>query len=296
MHEKFEVILRGVSQSLALEASEERLSAGTETLRRARPMCQLAHAYSGLEGVEEARKACEAGEPYQVAFVAIRMPGIDGVETIERIWAFDQQLQAVICAAYADYRWEELARRLGRTDRLLILKRPFQDIEVVQLTCALAEKWALAKRAAVRMRQTENLLRAYRKLHEHFKQTSALEPRDLVSNPVDADFLRETMEVVEARMADFEFDVDVLARQVAVSRRQLFRKFKALVGCTPNVFIRTVRLKRAAQLLKESSLTVSEVIFAVGFSDPKYFRAVFRGQFGVAPGEYAKQFRGSNSA
>jgi AraC-like DNA-binding protein len=117
---------------------------------------------------------------------------------------------------------------------------------------------------------------------------ATVQPRELAANQVDAEFLRKIVVIVEKSLADYEFDVDQLARQMAVSRRQLFRKFKAVAGCTPNVFIRDLRLKRAAQLLRESQLTVSEIIYAVGFSDPKYFRTIFRERFGVLPGEYSK--------
>jgi transcriptional regulator GlxA family with amidase domain len=90
-------------------------------------------------------------------------------------------------------------------------------------------------------------------------------------------------------MSDFEFDVDGLARNVAVSRRQLFRKLKAVLNTTPKALIRSVRLKRAAQLLAESNLTVTEITFAVGFLDVKHFRTLFKEQFGVLPSEYLKK-------
>jgi transcriptional regulator GlxA family with amidase domain len=94
---------------------------------------------------------------------------------------------------------------------------------------------------------------------------------------------------VEKNLSDFEFDVDTLAREISVSRRQLFRKIKAVTNNTPNMLIRSMRLSRAAQLLKESRMTVSEITYAVGFSDLKHFREVFQEQFGVLPGEYAER-------
>jgi AraC-like DNA-binding protein len=137
--------------------------------------------------------------------------------------------------------------------------------------------------------RVDNLLENRRKLHEHFQQLQTVQPRELATNQVDAEFLRRVVEIVEKNLADYEFDVESLARQLALSRRQLFRKFKAVAGCTPNVFIRDIRLKRAAQLLRDSGMTVSEIIYAVGFSDPKYFRNIFRERFGALPGEYNKQ-------
>lgn len=133
-----------------------------------------------------------------------------------------------------------------------------------------------------------NLLEARRKWHRHFADLNSTQPRELAANQMDAEFLRRVVSIVEKNLSDYEFDVKTLARHLAVSRRQLFRKFKAVAGCTPNAFIRDIRLKHAAQLLQETGLTVSEIIYAVGFSDPKYFRAVFRERFGVLPGEYGK--------
>lgn len=134
--------------------------------------------------------------------------------------------------------------------------------------------------------RVNNLLENRRKLHEHFQQLQTVLPRELATNQMDAEFLQRVVEIVEKNLADYEFDMEKLARLMAVSRRQLFRKFKALAGSTPNVFIRDIRLKRAAQLLRESHMTISEIIYAVGFSDPKYFRNIFRERFGVLPGEY----------
>ena len=88
--------------------------------------------------------ALGAGRPYALAFVDVRMPpGWDGVETIERIWQVDPDLQIVICTAYSDYSWEDMQRRLGQSDSLLVLKKPFDTIEVLQIAHALTRKWEL---------------------------------------------------------------------------------------------------------------------------------------------------------
>lgn len=111
---------------------------------------------------------------------------------------------------------------------------------------------------------------------------------------VDACFMRRVMLIVTHNFADFEFSAEVLSQKLAVSRRHFFRKFKLLFNCTPNVFIRHVRLKQAAWLLNRSQTTVTEIIFSVGFSDPKHFRVIFRRQFGMLPSEYLKRGHQSN--
>jgi CheY-like chemotaxis protein/AraC-like DNA-binding protein len=665
VHDAFDEILRREPANEKLEQEEAIMFGPAGEPRVPKPTYQTDHALSGAEGVEKVRQARAADAPYQVAFVDIRMPGMDGVETIERMWQLDPHLQTVICTAYADYRWEDLAKRLGETDRLLVLKKPFHEIEVMQLASTLARKWILGRQAAMKFEQAQalvsqrtqkliefhrrehqrieeldqsklrhltnlaqefrgpltvmlhtlenapagaafeksaretmqrnaqtlrqlvedsllvrrleledrrldwtqiefiafvrgliqmfaagagergieldfdaevdshpirtdtvklekalfnifaaalgaaadkshllirikpedsgvaldleiprpirdvvdlqerdlglllsheilrllggdlrvepshthaadqapglsllvsfpgagpetapaagsemsarpapgpeetieksqpvilvieentdlrafiregfgddysvvetgtsvqglaaaadgvpdlivigtggsktdgvrlcaelkhheitshipvvllasddseavqlraleagvddvlskpfrlpllkarvnNLLENRRKLHEHFQQLQTVLPRELATNQMDAEFLRRVVEIVEKNLADYEFDMEKLARLMAVSRRQLFRKFKALAGSTPNVFIRDIRLKRAAQLLRESNMTVSEIIYTVGFSDPKYFRNIFREHFGVLPGEYNK--------
>ncbi|MGA2248641.1 MAG: response regulator, partial [Verrucomicrobiota bacterium] len=664
VHDAFDEILYRKPANEQLERAEAFMFGAPDQPRVPDPAYQTDHAMSGAEGVEKVGSAIAANAPYQLVFVDIRMPGMDGVETIERVWHLDPLVQTVICTAYADYRWEDLAARLGTTDRLLVLKKPFHDIEVLQLASTLVRKWYLAREASMKIEQAEklvarrtqtllefqrreherveelnqthlryltrlaqefrgpltvmlqaleqstpdqlpemaareillhnaqalaalvddsllmrrleaedctldrceieivafirglvrmfeaggrlrglgirfqtteaarliwtdpaklekalfnlfarvlataadgesisvqlgfegnlvrlqmnvphplnpvaalpepdigwllsreilrllgghlsseagdqatedqrrpvrmlvdfpadtpepvapgreasgarpaasdlaaerdlpvvlvieenaelrqfirqglgagysvleaddavaglaaarenvpdlmvvggdasrddgvkicadlkqdemtshipvillatddsdaghlralqagvneflakpfrlpllkacadNLLENRRKLHEHFQHLQTVQPRELATNQMDAEFLRKVVETVETNLADYEFDMEKLARQMAVSRRQLFRKFKALAGCTPNVLIRDIRLKRAAQLLRDSHLTVSEIIYAVGFSDPKYFRNIFRERFGVLPGEYGK--------
>ncbi|WP_224242260.1 hybrid sensor histidine kinase/response regulator [Hyalangium gracile] len=103
-------------------------------------------AFQGEEALLMARAARQQGKPYALAFIDIRMPpGIDGVETTSRIWKDDPDIQVVICSAYADYSWEEMMLRLGLSQRLLILRKPFDGIEVRQLAFALTEKWELLR-------------------------------------------------------------------------------------------------------------------------------------------------------
>lgn len=103
----------------------------------------------GEAAVMLARRAREEGQPYAVAFVDMRMPpGWDGLETIERLWEEDTELQVVICTAISDRPWEEITERIGQNDKLLILQKPFNSIEVLQLATALCRKWDLAHEVA----------------------------------------------------------------------------------------------------------------------------------------------------
>ena len=103
--------------------------------------------------------AVKEGKPYAVAFVDMRMPpGWDGLETIERLWEADVALQVVICTAYSDQPWDEIRDRIGGTDKLLILQKPFNSIEVLQLATALCRKWDLARKVAGQVSELSQLV------------------------------------------------------------------------------------------------------------------------------------------
>ena len=512
IHRDFELVLLEELENPELDTDEQRLYGVAAQAAAPRVVYLLDHACSGLEGIGKVRQSLADTEPYQLAFVDIRMPGLNGVETIERMWQVDRHLQVVICTAYADFSQEDLTARLGHTDKLLVLKKPFDNIEVTQLARTLTKKWHLARQAALKLEQmellvsqrtqkvlalqaqevrrlreedlqkheslnqlarefqvplaqlakelgktpagggfeparqellhrqlgelsllvrqladgsngkpagppavvesspkmaetestgpklplillvesaagtggqirgmlgadykieavgddrdgwqkahglvpdiiiadifppqvdgvrlcrevkaaqltshipvillntragedyqmqaleagaddyippplnlellkarVENLLASRRNLRARFHQQSVMQPRDLALNQADAHFLQRTLAVIEQNLADFEFDVEALARGVAVSRRQLFRKLEAVVDLSPKALIRSLRLKRAGQLLLDSEMTVTEITFAVGFQDVKHFRTLFREQYGVLPSEY----------
>ncbi len=100
----------------------------------------------GQKGVGFVHTALQKGRPYAVAFVDMRMPpGWDGLETIEHLWHVDPDLEIVVCTAYSDHPWEVISRRIGQTDKLLILMKPFNSVEVVQLAHSLTTKWNLRR-------------------------------------------------------------------------------------------------------------------------------------------------------
>lgn len=99
--------------------------------------------------------------PYAMAFVDVRMPpGIDGIETTVKIWEVAPDTQIVICTAYSDYSWDEMIGKVGYSDKLVLLKKPFDNVEVLQLACAMTEKWRLAQEAELKMDQLERMVTA----------------------------------------------------------------------------------------------------------------------------------------
>ncbi|MBI3465240.1 MAG: response regulator [Planctomycetes bacterium] len=117
---------------------------------------ELASAYQGQEAEEQLRREMDQGRPFALALVDMRMPpGWDGLTTIRKLWAVDPRLEVVICTAYSDYSWEEIIATLGHGDQLLILKKPFDPIEVRQLALTLTTKWRLSRAAAASRQQLE---------------------------------------------------------------------------------------------------------------------------------------------
>jgi two-component system cell cycle sensor histidine kinase/response regulator CckA len=132
---------------------------------------ELESAHQGEEGVDAIVAARQAGRPFAIAFVDVRMPpGIDGVETAARMLAADADLQIVICTAYSDHSWADMRRRIGESDRVLILRKPFDNIEVQQLAQSLTIKWILVQASRAREEELDRVVQA---------RTGALEARNL---------------------------------------------------------------------------------------------------------------------
>jgi diguanylate cyclase (GGDEF)-like protein len=145
IHQDFLKIFGTTAEKVAEDeflAAEAALFGETIETASARPVFAIDSAYQGQEGVEKARRALAEGRPYGMAFVDMRMPpGWDGLETIEHLWAIDPHIQVVICSAHADYDWMEVVQRLGHSDQLLVLRKPFESIEVLQCANSLTRKW-----------------------------------------------------------------------------------------------------------------------------------------------------------
>lgn len=154
IHDDFRKIFGSKGDTAALDLAEARLF-GDVVAEAPKPAYDIESAYQGQEGLAAVQQACAEGNPYAVAFVDVRMPpGWDGIETVAHIWAADPDLQIVICTAYSDYSWDEMHKKLGDTDKLVLLKKPFDNVEVLQLANTLVKKWELLQQTR---RHTEEL-------------------------------------------------------------------------------------------------------------------------------------------
>jgi len=132
----------------------------------------------------------------------------------------------------------------------------------------------------------QNLLNAREIIKKKFAQVITLEPKNMVINTTEQNFLNKIIQVIEDRIADPDFDVPTLALEIGMSQPVLYKKIRALTDLSVNDFIKSLRIKRAAQLLKQGSGNITEVAYAVGFSDRKYFSSEFKKFFGKTPSEF----------
>lgn len=174
---------------------------------------QIDSAYQGQEALRKVQQIVAGDSSYAVAFVDVRMPpGWDGIETIVRLWEVDPNLQVVICTAFSDYSWKEILTKLGHSDNLLVLKKPFDSIEVVQMAHALTRKWLVSAQARMRVedlnqvveRRTAELQAANRSLQAEFASRAKAEEAFRVvfeASPIGIALLDTDLKLVNANRA-----------------------------------------------------------------------------------------------
>jgi diguanylate cyclase len=155
IHADFRKVIGGGGNNASALAAAELAILGETSPLGMNMGFEVDSAFQGQEGVARVKQALAEGRPYAMAFVDMRMPpGWDGLETIEHLWAVDPDVQIVICSAHSDYNWTDVVARLNNSDKLLVVKKPFEAIEVMQSANALTRK--VAERALVR-NQVETL-------------------------------------------------------------------------------------------------------------------------------------------
>ncbi|HEY4789350.1 MAG TPA: two-component regulator propeller domain-containing protein [Bacteroidales bacterium] len=134
--------------------------------------------------------------------------------------------------------------------------------------------------------KVENLLELRNLLREKYSKEMILKPQNIIIDSPDAKFLRKVIDSIEQNLTDSDFDIDKLSMEVGVSRTQLYRKLTVLTNMSARDFIRNIRLKRAAQLLEQNKMNISDIAYAVGFKDLSHFRKCFHQEFGMNATEY----------
>lgn len=190
IHEDFRLVLESNTKKQVDVSKEEEAIFGAANSSSKHPEFEIKSAFQGKEGVGIVSQAIEDNRPFAVAFVDMRMPpGLDGVETIRQLWKSDPDLQIVICTAYSDYSWQDIYQEFGYTHQLLILKKPYDNVEVLQLATSLTSKWSFLKES--------------RYLHESLEQEVQDRTADLQKETQRASVLAE--EANNANQAKSQF-------------------------------------------------------------------------------------------
>ncbi|WP_215224771.1 hybrid sensor histidine kinase/response regulator transcription factor [Echinicola shivajiensis] len=140
----------------------------------------------------------------------------------------------------------------------------------------------------------EALLKGREKVHDEFNTGAFLEPKKIATTSIDEDFLMKAKEIVENNISEPDFTVKILCEELGMSNSMFYRKIKGILDLTPNEFIKNIRLRRAAQLLGNKEINISEVAYMTGFNDLSYFGVCFKKQYDVTPSVFQKEVSQSN--
>ncbi|NER17850.1 hybrid sensor histidine kinase/response regulator transcription factor [Spongiivirga citrea] len=138
--------------------------------------------------------------------------------------------------------------------------------------------------------RVQNLLQSTSRLKKKFSNENYLKPSDITVSSIDEQLLKKAFQIVENNISNEQFDIPYFCTELGISRTLLFTKIKAWTNFTPNEFIHELRMKRAAQLLEQNKINISQVSYKVGFKNPKYFSKCFQKKFGETPSDYQNKF------
>jgi ligand-binding sensor domain-containing protein/signal transduction histidine kinase/DNA-binding response OmpR family regulator len=221
---------------------------------------EISEAENGKSGLE---KAIETNP--QLIISDVMMPVMDGIELCKKIKtdARTSHIPVILLTARTALTFKYEGLETGADD---YITKPFST-----------------RYLSLRVK---NLIKQRKSIHEHFKREAICDPGSVTLTSVDEKILKKAVDYITENMADSSINVNKISAHVGLSRVHFYRKIKALTSQTAVEFIRNIRLKRAATLLRQNKLSVKEARNMVGFEDADYFRDCFKEQFGVTPSEY----------
>ncbi|MDP4195302.1 MAG: response regulator [Bacteroidota bacterium] len=199
----------------------------------------------------------------------IMMPQMDGIELCKKIKTNEMtsHIAVVLLTARSSQEYKMEGLETGADD---YLTKPFYGAELL-----------------LRIR---NIIETRTKLRKKLgKALVEIEPNSIEITSVDQKFLKRAIDIIEEHMDDSEFNVETFSKLIGMSRVSLYNKLKSLTDHSVQEFVFAIRLKRAAQLIKESGMTITEISYSVGFKDPSHFSKLFKKQFGVPPKAFLKK-------
>jgi len=226
---------------------------------------RIIEAENGLKGLEIAKSSLP-----DIIISDIMMPEMDGIELCKTLKANMETSHIPIVLLTAKTTSETELEGLG-TGADAFVRKPFK-LDILQ-------------------QQILNIYQQREKLKSRFRKEAILQPKEITVTTVDEEFLQRAMDLIEEHMSDADFNVEALVKEMYISRSKLYLKVKALTGYSTSEFIRTVRLKRAVQLLEKSDFTIKEIMFMTGFNTASYFSKCFKKIYGIVPSEYVRNKR-----
>ena len=224
------------------------------------------HVHTATDGVA-ALKLLEH-EQIDLMISDVMMPGMDGFELCQRVKTNINLSHIPVILLTA--RTTDVSRieglQLGADD---YITKPF-NVEILRLRVKKFIDW-----------EQNN--------HRQFRQKMNIEPSEMTITPLDEQFIKKAIALVEKNIADSEFSVETMATEVGMSRTTLYKKLMAITGQGPAEFIRTIRIKRGKALLESSQMQVTEIAYAVGFTTVKSFTMNFKAEYGMTPSEFRNQ-------
>lgn len=252
---------KNISQILIIEDNEDLRSYLRDQLRE---RYNILEAKDGISGLEKAQQYLP-----ELIISDVMMPGIDGYELCRKIKTDSKTNHIPVILLTAKVSPDDLKEGL-LTGADYYMTKPF-DAEMLLL-------------------RVNNIVKS-RKQYEGFIENSniLLAPKKVNLETSEEEFLKQALRCIEDNMSNPEFGVEAFGEAMGISRMQLYRKLKVLTGSSANEFIKSMRMKRASQLLEIGDLNIAEVTYEVGFNDLKHFRACFKREFGVNPSQFSKK-------
>lgn len=219
-------------------------------------------AENGQKGLELAKKFIP-----NIVITDLVMPVMDGIEFCNQIKSTQETSHIPVVMLTAKTSQEKEIEGL-KTGADAYIRKPF-DLELLEI-------------------KLSNILNDREKLRKKFNREITLQPNEVTVTSSDETFLQNAIEIVEKHMMNSEFSVEMLVKEMNMSRSNLYLKIKELTGLSSSEFIRNIRLKRAVQLFEKSDLSVKEIMYMTGFNTASYFSKCFKKQFGVVPSKYIR--------
>lgn len=219
--------------------------------------------HQASNGLEAFEKALESNIDLIISDVI--MPACSGFELCQKIKndAKTSHIPVVLLTARTAERYELEGLKTGAED---YITKPF-SLPVLKA-------------------RIKNIIDVRQKIRDRFYSDLNFDPKNIASNSLDKGFVQHLIATIEANLTDENFNPDIFAETMHISRSQLYKKVKGLTGLSVSIFVRNIRLRKAGEMLKDNSLSISEIAYAVGFSDPGYFTKCFREMYARSPKEY----------